>query len=289
MELHEQRLHKYIKAFIIDRKSQNLSPGTIYFYNAKFKLFLDYCDLPPSQITPSILREFFIKLAENHTSGGVHCVFRALKTLFLFIESEGILEDWQSPLRKLKPPKLDTTPLNPISIEDLNKLLKVSGVRDFCIFICLADLGCRISELLSTDIKNIDLLTGEVLLLHTKGRKYRTAFLGKKSRIAIRKYLRTRTDDCEALFVTDDGHRLTYLGLRSIIYRRSKEANIDPPPPHSFRRFFALSMVRSGCSIENLRILLGHKSYSCLQVYLKESNLDIQLAHRQGGVDKWLG
>ncbi len=40
----ETHLLTWIGAFLVDRKAQGLSKGTLGFYQKKFKLFTDYCD-----------------------------------------------------------------------------------------------------------------------------------------------------------------------------------------------------------------------------------------------------
>lgn len=57
--LWEDYLEIYVEGFIKDRKSQNLSKGTIEFYKKKLKAFLEYCKSQEvklvSQITPSLI------------------------------------------------------------------------------------------------------------------------------------------------------------------------------------------------------------------------------------------
>lgn len=53
--------------------------------------------------------------------------------------------------------------------------------------------------------------------------------------------MRTRTDDCPALFVTEDVGRLTYDGLRAILTRRSELAGLNEiPSAYDFRRTLVL-------------------------------------------------
>jgi site-specific recombinase XerD len=61
------------------------------------------------------------------------------------------------------------------------------------------------------------------------------------------------------------GNRLTYLGLRSIIYRKAKQAGIKAPPIHAFRRAFAISMLEGRIDLVTLANLMGHTSLSVLQ------------------------
>ena len=125
-----------------------------------------------------------------------------------------------------------------------------------------------------------------VFLCEGKGRKPRTVYFGKQSKRALRRYLNYRRDDSAALWVTHPccgSERLDYSGLRSILTRRSKEADVEEPALHDFRRAFALSMLRNGTDIFTLAKLMGHEGISVLQRYLKQTNLDTEEAHRRSG------
>jgi len=103
--------------------------------------------------------------------------------------------------------------------------------------------------MLALDVSDINLVSGEVLIRQGKSKKPRYVYIGKHTRIALRKYLRSRLDDIPALWVTYpclDSTRLTYSGLRSMVKRRAKQAGVEAPTLRSFRRAFALSMLRNG-------------------------------------------
>ncbi len=116
-----------------------------------------------------------------------------------------------------------------------------------------------------------------------KGGKPRVVYLGKKSRKALRAYLRQRNDQGAALWVSQNGERLTYGGLRSLFRRRATTAGVKVPSLHSFRRYFALSMLRAGVDIFSLQKLMGHADLQVLRRYLAQTNQDTLEAHRRGG------
>ena len=123
----------------------------------------------------------------------------------------------------------------------------------YTILLALVDTGARASEFLNINLEDMNQATGAILIRSGKGGKPRTVFLGKKSRMAIRYYLRTRKDELSALWVTKDGERLTYSVLRSMLKRRSILAKVDTPTIHSLRRLFALTMLRNDVDIFSLQ------------------------------------
>ena len=54
---------------------------------------------------------------------------------------------------------------------------------------------------------------------------------------------------------------------------------VFPALPHRFRRTFALWMLRDGCDLHSLRMLMGRSSLAVLQRYLALSGVDVERAH----------
>jgi site-specific recombinase XerD len=157
-----------------------------------------------------------------------------------------------------------------------------TDVRDRAILFALLDTGARATEFCMIDLDDLDLTTGAILIRQGKGRKPRMVYLVQKSRRAIRAYLRMRHDNDPALWVTDEGGRLTYWGLRGIINRRAKLARVKPPTAHDFRRAFALNMLRAGVDVFTIRRLMGHASDAVLRRYLALTDQDTRAAHAKG-------
>ena len=149
-----------------------------------------------------------------------------------------------------------------------------TGNRDTAIFLCLFDTGARAREFLAVDLEDINQATGEILIRLGKGRKPRYVFIGRTARKALRRYLKARRDTHPALWVTREGDRLEYPGLRSLITRRAKQAKIKPPAIHDFRRGFCLAMLRAGVDLYTLARLMGHADITVLSRYLKLTDQD---------------
>lgn len=287
----------WLEAFLIDRKSSGVAEGTLSFYDKKIKLFSDYCEAQAvqriGQINPSFLRQYLLYLEEHgHNPGGRHAAFRTLRAFFLWYENEVEPEGWSNPIHKVKAPKVPVEPLEPVPFEIVDQMIKAcphdtfTGDRDAAILLCLLDTGARASEFLSINLDDINQARGDILIRQGKGRKPRTVYIGKRSKRALRSYLRHRRDNNIALWVTHPrfgSERLGYDGLRGILTRRAQEAGMNEPSSHDFRRAFALAMLRNGTDIFTLAKLMGHEGISVLQRYLKQTNLDTEEAHRRAG------
>jgi site-specific recombinase XerD len=107
--------------------------------------------------------------------------------------------------------------------------------------------------LLNIKQDEIDIVSGEVLIRRGKNGKPRTVFVGRKTRKAIRSYLKYIPEGSPALWINIVGEPLRYGGLKEVIIRRAKDAGIKAPTLHSFRRAFALTMLRAGVDIYALK------------------------------------
>jgi len=204
-------------------------------------------------------------------------------------ENEIEPDGWKNPIRKVKAPRVDTKQLEPVDIGIIKSMLEtcdrhsLTGRRDRVAFIFLMDTGVRAGEFVELDLADCKYPSGVVTVRRGKGGKPRTVFMGRKTLKVVRSYLRLRDDKCPALWVTDEGTRIKYSGLRSMVVRRAKKAGVKPPSLHSFRRFFALQCLRNGMDIFTLQKAMGHADLTVLRRYLAQTSEDVQAAHRIAG------
>jgi len=286
-----QEILNWVEAFLLDRKARGYSKGTIYFYKMKLQLFNNYCNIHQlneiQQISPTFIRSYLLNLENtSHNPGGIHACYRALKTFLKWYAIENDLDNWDNPIDKVKVKNPNNQPLNPVDIEAVRAILdtcrqSVVDIRDRAIILMLLDTGMRISELLALEHENINPTTGVIQILHGKGGKFRTVYIGRKTRNALRRYLSKTTKEGK-LFITDYGEPATYTTIRDMLKRRAEKASVDTPTPHQFRRYFALSMLRNGVDIFTLQLLMGHSDLQILRRYLKQDNRDLSEAHIKG-------
>ena len=283
----ETNLQTWADAFLVDRRVGGCSKGTLGFYKEKLAKFLYYCDAQlinnVLEITPNIIRQYLLYLEDvGHNPGGVHAHFRTLRTFLNWWENEFEPDGWKNPIRKVKAPKLAIEPLEPVELENVKAMLSTCekgtffGERDKAILLALMDTGARAQEFVNINIEDVDLVTGAILIRHGKGGKPRMVFLGKKSRKALRAYLKRRHGRDNALWVGKSGERLTYWGLRQIIRRRAAQAGTPEPGLHDFRRAFCLSQLQAGVPETTIARLMGHTSTQLIARYARQTGKDIR-------------
>ena len=95
----------------------------------------------------------------------------------------------------------------------------------------------RVGEITRLNISDMNCQERSCIVLD-KGNSEREVYLTTKSKMYIKKYLQTRTDDNEALFVSliKPYNRLGISGIEILIRNFGRKANINKVYPHKFRR-----------------------------------------------------
>jgi site-specific recombinase XerD len=282
-----------IEGFLKDRKSQNLTKGTIQFYRNKLKEFLKYCETQEvklvSQITPNLIRDYLLLLEERgHNSGGIHTYYRTVKTFLLWYEEEEEPENWKNPIRKVKAPRLVSESIEGVTREQFEALLAECendylGIRDKAILMVLYDTGIRANELCNIKLENINFIDNSILIEQGKGRKPRYVFFGKSTKKQLRKWIKLYIDTY--LFTNQSGEKLVYIALRQIVRRIALKANLEGIGLHDFRRAFTLNCLNSGMAEITIARLLGHVNTVLIGRYAKQLKEHLQIAYKSP-VDK---
>lgn len=102
----DANLESWIEAFLIDRKVQSISEGTLSFYRKNLKIFAKYCETQVitniSDLTPTTLRQILLYLEDTgHNPGGIHAFYRSIRAFLNWWEEEAEPEMWENPIKKV--------------------------------------------------------------------------------------------------------------------------------------------------------------------------------------------
>jgi len=146
------------------------------------------------------------------------------------------------------------------------------GYRDHAMLELLYATGIRVSELISLNLEDVDLIAG-FIRCKSKGREriiplYRTAVK------ALRDYVRNIRPQIiadmeeEALFVNMNGERMSRQGFWKIIKYYQEKAGIQKDiTPHTLRHSFAVHLLENGADLRSIQEMLGHADISSTQIY----------------------
>ncbi|MGB3717340.1 MAG: tyrosine-type recombinase/integrase [Candidatus Promineifilaceae bacterium] len=269
----------------MDRRIINVSPGTIEFYRKKLKVFVNWCYqkelVDVLQITPNHLRLFLGHLEDtNHNPGGCSTFYESIRAFFYFFEEDLEPENWKNPIKKVSAPKVPNRPLEPVSIDDVSKLLEtcdgstICGSRDRAIFLVLLDTGVRAPELVGIDLEDLNPVDGSIQIKKGKGGKVRTVIIGKKARKSIRFFLRRRPKFSGPLFTKRNGRELSYSALQAILGRRSA-AGVSGVSLHDFRRAFCLAQLQARVPETSIARFMVHSNTQLIGLYARQTTRDL--------------
>ena len=154
-------------------------------------------------------------------------------------------------------------------IPDVNNSL---GQRDLLLLEMLYATGCRVGELVSIKVSDID-FSSRTILIVGKGNKERFLNYGEYCEEILNKYLSDgyislNKSDSDYLFLNNNGGVLTERGVRFILDKIIKQTGINKNiSPHMIRHSFATHLLNEGCDLMTVQKLLGHESIKATQIY----------------------
>ena len=249
-----------LNKFISSKEIEGCSTRTLNYYKDNITKMLDTINLPIDEITTEILRNYLADYKSNSKAGMVTIdnIRRTLSSFFTWLENEDYIV--KSPVRRIHKVKTTRRVKETLTDENLEKLRDTcSNVRDLAILELLISTGMRVGEITRLNISDMNFQERSCIVLG-KGNSEREVYFSAKSKMYIEKYLETRIDNNEALFVSliKPYNRLGISGIEILIRNLGKEANINKVHPHKFRRTMATMAIDKGMPIEQVQKLLGH-------------------------------
>ena len=154
--------------------------------------------------------------------------------------------------------------------------------RDLAIIDLLYSTGIRVGELVRLNISDIDFEERECVV-YGKGDKERRVYFDAKAKLHLQNYIKSRTDDTPALFLTLDApyDRLKISGVEIRMRELGRMLNIHKIHPHKFRRTMATRAIDKGMPIEQAQKILGHSQiYTTMQYAIVNQN-NVKASHRR--------
>lgn len=302
----------------------NKSPNTLKEYNYDLNTFLKFLKIhfhatsetDFEQITISNIDIAFLKkvtlndiysflgyLANEHKSMPATRARKtsAIKAFFKYLTQKANLLE-VNPAQNLEMPKIGKRLPKYLSLEDSQKLLKVTysednrnKERDYAIITLFLNCGMRLSELVGINLKSID-FSEEKLTVIGKGNKERTIYLNKACMNSINEYLKVRPHDKikpaskDALFLSERRERISNRTVQNVVKNELKKAGLDITKysTHKLRHTAATLMYKYGnVDIRALQELLGHESISTTEIYTHVDNEQIRSAVENNPLSDW--
>lgn len=272
-----------LNKFISSKEIEGCSARTLGYYKDNINKMLDKVNISIADITTEMLRNYLAEYKNNSTAGMVTIdnIRRTLSSFFAWLENEDYI--MKSPVRRIHKVKTTRKIKETLTDENLEKLRDTCvNVRDLAMLELLISTGMRVGELTRLNISDINFQERSCVVLG-KGNSEREVYFSAKSKMYIKKYLETRVDNNEALFVSliKPYNRLGISGIEIIIRNLGKNANINKVYPHKFRRTMATMAIDKGMPIEQVQKLLGHIKIDTTMEYAMVNQSNVKNSHRK--------
>jgi site-specific recombinase XerD len=276
-------------SFVRGLQAEHRSKRTVEIYSDGAHTFHEWSlanNLPtdPAKIEKQQVEEFVIWLHdEGAKPATVRARFSTLRRFFNWCIAEEIIE--HSPMARMRGPKVDETETEPLSEDELNRLLQAchgtrfEDRRDMAIIRLMVDSGLRRGEVSAIMVEDLD-VPGKQVKITRKGGREGFGIFGAKTARDLERYLRARAGRVrDETVVVRDGKKvhplwlaqkggLTGDGVHFVIKRRAQQAGITKRVwPHLMRHTYGHMMKAGGMSDENLMTLGGWRDAKSMRVY----------------------
>ena len=244
----------------------------------------------PENVSREAIRDWLASLHGTREAATRSRRLAGVRSFFRYLLREERIET--DPTQGLPLPKIPRRAPQPLSVDDCWTLAEQDGIqaahpsekpqqrrarlRDRALIELLYGAGLRVGELVGLDVRDLDLLRGDVRVLG-KGGKERIVPLPEGAREALEDWLTERERPGllgEPLFVSlrpgPDGslRRLGARDVRRVLERRARSGGLlDHVHPHKLRHSYATHLLDMGADLREIQELLGHASLSTTQKY----------------------
>lgn len=274
---------KLVESFISAKGIEGCSEKTLKYYRTTIETMLISVDKSIRYIQTEDLRSYLINYQNEKQSSRVTIdnIRRILSSFFSWLEDEDYI--LKSPVRRIHKVKTATNIKETYTDEDLEKMRdNCTERRDLAIIDMLASTGMRVGEMVLLNRNDIDFNERECIVFG-KGSKERVVYFDARTKIHLQDYLRSRTDDNPALFVSlkSPYERLKIGGVEVRLREFGKQLGLQRVYPHKFRRTLATTAIDKGMPIEQLQQLLGHRKIDTTLQYAMVKQSNVKIAHRK--------
>ena len=273
----------YLKIFLAAKRVEGCSEKTIRYYDSTIRNVLTSIGKEVKSVTTDDLRVYLDEYQKRSNASKVTIdnIRRILSSFFAWLEDENYID--KSPVRRIHKVKTCKTVKETYSDEVLELMRDhCDGIRDPAIIDMLASTGIRVGELVKLNRSDVDFENRECVVLG-KGNKQRRVYFDARAKIHLQKYLRSRTDSNEALFVSlqHPHNRLLISGVEIRLRELGRKLDLCKVHPHKFRRTLATMAIDKGMPIEQVQQLLGHQSVDTTLHYAMVNQNNVKLSHRR--------
>ena len=272
-----------VDLFLSAKRVEGCSEKSLKYYHTTIQAMLSTVNKDIKQIETEDIRSYLTSYQQQKQSCRVTIdnIRRILSSFFSWLEDEDHI--LKSPVRRIHKVKAVINIKETYSDEALEMMRdNCTEPRDLAMIDMLASTGMRVGEMVLLNRNDIDFNERECVVFG-KGNKERVVYFDARTKIHLKNYLQSRTDDNPALFVSlkSPYNRMNIGGIETCLRRLGKQLGLQRVHPHKFRRTLATMAIDKGMPIEQLQQLLGHKRIDTTLQYAMVKQSNVKIAHRK--------
>ncbi len=273
----------FLNMFLDAKCIEGCSDRTIQYYRMTVEHLLANTESSVRKITTEEIRAYLADYQKINGCSNVTIdnIRRNISSFFSWLEEEDYI--LKSPMRRIHKIKTKTVVKSVINDEGIEILRdNCKEIRDLAIIDLLYSTGIRVGELVNLNVSDID-LEGRECIVYGKGDKERRVYFDAKAKIHLKKYLSSRKDENEALFVTLNAphDRLKISGVEIRLRQLGRRLELDRIHPHKFRRSMATRAIDKGMPIEQVQKILGHSQIDTTMQYAMVNQSNVKTSHQK--------
>lgn len=233
-------------------------------------------DIHIENLTFSHIRDWKIYLDKDRSPETVRNYVIKLRVVLGYLLKQKIecLDPEQIPI----PKRIDKVPKFLTKEQVATLITCTDKVKNKAIISFLYASGLRVSELCGLDRGQIREDCSFTVV--GKGGKSRLCFIDERTCKLLKTYLKTRTDNHPALFLTEAGKRITPGTIQETFKSVRKRSGLECSP-HTLRHSFATNLLYSNTNLYYVQQFLGHANLQTTQQYLHVVNEDLHDIYRE--------
>jgi site-specific recombinase XerD len=249
-----------LDSWLLALRAERKAKGTLAAYGGGVRAFLAWCAAEgrPAVLDRATVSAWIAALLDNGQEGATATARQlAVRRFSTWLADEGEID--HDDLVGLKPPKIDTKIVEPLTDDEIRLLLKAcAGLepfrdrRDEAIVRAMLETGLRAGEVVSMTISDTHLTDGSAIIRRGKSGKGRVVPFGPSTVRALDRYLRARRTHrlaaTDAFWLGAGGKGFGYEGLHKALTERARMAGLVGFHPHRLRHTWAHRWLENGGS-----------------------------------------
>lgn len=269
------------------------APTTLSTYSTLIERFIAHIGNRETSLVNiiDVVKYFQYLKKRGYAESSIAYMMISIRVLFKFI---GIRGEASFDYQLISIPKYiqkSHTPVEPSEIDQMLEAMPLNDpadIRNRAMISFLFSSGVRVSELCDLKVGEMNIEERYANIISKKNRVPRMVFWDTRTGLLLHDYLPLRegtaaSDNLFICFKRNKGMKMTTRSVERIFKRyRVNETS----KPHGCRHGFGMRMMRSNVNLRNAQVMLGHKSLSSSERYLRTYNPDLVREYQKLDVGK---